>query len=336
MYSINDIQRLMKSKELSVQPKYQRRRTPWPNNAKTGLIDTIINNFPIPPIYLRDYVDEKGKRQKQIIDGQQRVSTIIEFLKDQYKLTRVIGDSELIGSIFSTLPFEIQTQIEDYELAFISIKGASEADIISIFSRLNSFSLPLNTQEKRNAKYAGVMKSSIYALASRYNTFWQSFKILTSNQIARMADALLVSEIVYGVLKGVKSSTAKDIDTLYKDYEDDFKESSILSKNFKTVMSICGSFMENETIMKAFKTKYMFYSLFLAVYDKTFQLQTLKKKRIGKIEIEKTIKKLESFSIKVIEENFKTEDLYLLKQATGNTKNKAFRHKLISKQLVVS
>lgn len=65
MYSILDITRLLESKEMSIQPKYQRRRTEWPVSAKTALIDTILNNFPIPPIYLRDYVDSKGKRKRK-------------------------------------------------------------------------------------------------------------------------------------------------------------------------------------------------------------------------------------------------------------------------------
>jgi len=76
MYSVLDISRLLNSNELSIQPKYQRRRTAWPINAKTALMDTILNNFPLPPIYMRDYVNDEGKRKKEIIDGQQRISTI--------------------------------------------------------------------------------------------------------------------------------------------------------------------------------------------------------------------------------------------------------------------
>ena len=55
MYSISDVARLLKSGEMQIQPKYQRRRTAWPLSAKTALIDTILSNFPILPIYLRDY-----------------------------------------------------------------------------------------------------------------------------------------------------------------------------------------------------------------------------------------------------------------------------------------
>ena len=88
MYSILDITRLLKSGELSIQPKYQRRRTAWPVSAKTALLDTILNNFPLPPIYLRDYVDDSGKRRKEIIDGQQRLTSVFSFIADEFSLEK--------------------------------------------------------------------------------------------------------------------------------------------------------------------------------------------------------------------------------------------------------
>ena len=149
-YSIEDIIRLIKNKELIIQPKFQRRRTSWPNTAKTGLMDSIMNNYPIPPIYIREFVNDKKERQREIIDGQQRISTILEFNRNEWKLSKNLSDNEFVGYLFNELPFETQQQILDYELTFLSIRGAEDSDIISIFSRLNSFSLPLNKQEKRN------------------------------------------------------------------------------------------------------------------------------------------------------------------------------------------
>ena len=134
MYSILDIVRLLDSKELSIQPKYQRRRTTWPLNAKTALIDTILNNFPIPPIYLRDFVNDEGKRKKEIIDGQQRISTIVEYYRNEFPLSKNIYDDDLSGAYFRDLPNTEQIMIEDFEVSFTSIRGASDGDVISIFS----------------------------------------------------------------------------------------------------------------------------------------------------------------------------------------------------------
>ena len=334
MYSILDITRLLDSKELSIQPKYQRRRTAWPVNAKTALMDTILNNFPLPPIYLRDYVDSNGKRKKEIIDGQQRISTIVEFYKNEFALSRNIYNEDFSGYVFKDLPSEEQIMIEDFEVSFISIKGASDGDIVSIFSRLNSFSLPLNSQEKLNSVYAGEIKTVIYELASEYNTFWVSFNILTPAVIARMGDALLVSEILYTILYGRQSANAKLLDKMYKQYDDEFPYKNKIYKNFNDTISILGCLFESTHILNVFKPKFMFYSLFLVVYARLFGFEGLKIERTKNIDLEGTIKKMEMFCVQYAQPDFDPILKSKFKHSTGNVAQRRFRHEEIAKLVV--
>lgn len=331
MYSIRDIYRLMQSKEMVIQPKYQRRRTGWPINAKTALIDTILNNYPVPPIYLRDFVNDEGKRRKEIIDGQQRISTITEFLSDDFRLSKVISDEDYAGSMFSELPNGEQQMYEDFEVSFIAIRGASDADVISIFSRLNSFSLPLNTQEKRNAKYAGELKSLIYEIASEYNTFWTEFKILSENNIARMADALLVSEILHTVIYGIKSASAPGVDAMYSRYEENLRDRKGLYNQFTQVITVLGNFFESKHIRNVFKPKFMFYSIFLIVYARLFGFEGKRNEMTGNINIPKSIRKLEAFCIQYQSDEFDPVKKAKFKQATGNVAQRKFRHNEIGK-----
>ena len=334
MYSILDISRLLKSGELSIQPKYQRRRTAWPINAKTALLDTILNNFPLPPIYLRDYVDDSGKRRKEIIDGQQRISTIIEFYDNEFALSKNIFDEGFYGSTFSELPYEEQQMIEDFEVSFISIRGASDSDIISIFSRLNSFSLPLNSQEKLNSLYAGEIKTLIYDLASEYNTFWTEFKILTPAVIARMADAGLVSDILYTVIYGRKSASSKLIEKMYKEFDDEFPQKHDFEKNFNQTISMMGMLFESNHIRNVFKPKFMFYSLFLVIYARLFGFSGAEHERTGRIDIEKTKVQMEEFCVQYLQSDFDPAMKAKFKQATGNVAQRKFRHEEISKLVV--
>lgn len=331
MYSIRDINRLLNSKEMVLQPKYQRRRTGWPINAKTALIDTILNNYPIPPIYLRDYVTNKGKRRKEIIDGQQRISTITEFINDDFKLSKVVSEEEFAGQYFSEMPLNEQQKYEDFEVSFISIRGASDTDIISIFTRLNSYSLPLNTQEKRNSKYAGELKTLVYEIASEYNTFWTDFKILSENNIARMADALLVSEIMYTILYGIKSSSSPAVDKMYAKFEDDLPNRKIIYNRFTKTITVLGNFFESKHIRNVFKPKFMFYSIFLVVYAKLFGFEGKENEKIGKINLEESINNLESFSLKYLSHDYDPAKKANFKQATGNVGQRNFRHKEIAK-----
>lgn len=334
MYSILDIARLLKSGELSIQPKYQRRRTAWPVNAKTALLDTVLNNFPLPPIYLRDYVDDSGKRRKEIIDGQQRISTIVEFFNDEFSLSNNIFDPELYSCKFSDLPIEEQQMIEDFEVSFISIRGASDSDIISIFSRLNSFSLPLNSQEKLNSLYVGEMKTLIYELASEYNTFWTEFKILTPSAIARMNDASLVSEILHTIIFGWKSASTKSIERMYRQFDEEFKQKSEVEDNFNQTISIIGALFETEVINKVFKPKFMFYSLFLAIYARLFGFEGAEKEKTGEIDVCETGRNLENFAYEYTSLAFDPERKSKFKQATGNVAQRKFRHKEMSNLVV--
>lgn len=331
MYSIHDIVRLLESEELSIQPKYQRRRTGWPLNAKTALIDTIINNFPLPPIYLRDFVNEQGKRKKEIIDGQQRISIIVEFHNNDFQLAKNISDENFAGLTFSQIPIKDQQLIEDFEVSFISIKGASESDVISIFNRLNSFSLPLNTQEKRNSLYAGELKSLIYEIAVEYNTFWTEFGILTSNQIARMADAALVSDIIYTIIYGIKTSSSPAIDKMYSKFDDDFLEKNRIYKNFNSVITIIGNFLESPHIRNVFKPKFMFYSLFLVLYARLFEFEGQENEKIGKIDENRSLNNLEDFCLRYSRSDFDPEFKLKFKQATGNVAQRKFRHTEIAR-----
>jgi len=331
MYSISDINRLLNSGELVIQPKYQRRRTAWPLTAKTALIDTIMNNYPLPPIYLRDFVNTAGKRHKEIIDGQQRISTMMEFYNNEFSLSKNIFDENYIGLTFNQLPENKQQEFEDFEVSFISVRGASESDIISIFSRINSYSLPLNTQEKRNSLFAGEMKTLIYEIASEYYTFWTDFKVLSPNQIARMADASLVSDIIFALINGIKTASTKAVTNMYKHFDEDFPEKKEIYKNFSSVITILGQFFESKQINNAFKPKFMFYSIFLVVYSRLFGLKGYEDEKRGSVDIQESIQSLEEFSYKYVTKNFDPEYISQFKQATGNLARRKFRHLEIAK-----
>ena len=330
-YSIEDIKRLIDNKELIIQPKFQRRRTSWPLTAKTGLMDSVINSFPIPPIYVREFINEKKERQREIIDGQQRISTILEFIRNEWKLSRNLSDDEFIGYLFNELPFELQQQILDYELAFLNIRGAEDSDIISIFSRLNSYSLPLNRQEKRNATYSGQFKSLVYDLSSKYYTFWTENKIFSNAQIARMIDAELTSELLTIMNSGLKGFSNKKIEEIYKSHEENFADKEKYEKSFNTIMTYVGNCYEDDDIKKQFGKKSAFFSLFLAICDKVYLLDGGMKFSTHKINLEKTKENLKDFAIKYGKPEFNKDIKLLFNQGTGETSNRIKRHEIFSK-----
>ena len=66
-------------------PEYQRESGIWKRKDKEFLIDTIFKNFPMPPIFCEQKIN-KGVTTYDVIDGKQRLSAIIAFIKDEIGL----------------------------------------------------------------------------------------------------------------------------------------------------------------------------------------------------------------------------------------------------------
>src|SRR5690349_17620688 len=70
-------------------PEYQRNGDIWSLEKKQLLIDSIINRYDIPKLYFHKFEREEARRTGKtyaIIDGRQRLETIIHFMEDQFPL----------------------------------------------------------------------------------------------------------------------------------------------------------------------------------------------------------------------------------------------------------
>jgi len=328
-YSVEDLRRLIKNNELTIQPKYQRRRTTWPIMAKTSLLDTLLNNYPIPPIYLREYITEGRERKREIIDGQQRISTILEFIDNKYSLAKNFTESEFQGNKFSELPFGMQQEILDYELSFFVIKQATESDIISIFSRLNSFTLPLNKQEKRNANYSGQFKTLVYKLSSLYSSFWSEFKIFTDRGISRMKEAQFISEIFTTLEYGFSNYSGKKINQAYTEFDEKFSNYRNYSASFNFIMSLMGHLLDTPELKSNFRRHAWFFTLFIVLFEKAYFVPgaTSKNFKHKSLNLDAIREKLISFVTDYKADNVSEEIVLKYRQGTGTGSNRLDRHK---------
>jgi len=112
-------------------PEYQRDSSQWDTVKKSLFIESIINNLTVPPliVYPEDN-PETGLETRQVIDGQQRLTTIREYLDGRFSLSgeQEVEYAENVGPIiqgrkFSELPARIQRQVNTYTLNLIGSRS---------------------------------------------------------------------------------------------------------------------------------------------------------------------------------------------------------------------
>ena len=271
-YLINDFRAWHERKELILSPKFQRRRV-WSEKAKSYLIDTILRGLPIPPVFIREKIDiDTSKSIREVIDGQQRLRAILDFLIDGFKVLK-IHNEKFGGKYFSELPDEIKEEFLGYHIVTNVVTTPEDKDVLGIFARLNTYTVPLNKTELLNAKYFGVFKQTVHQLARDFNSFWVKSKILSEYKIARMYDVELTTELVITSLDGIQEKKVKLIESYYKKYDDDFPSKKQIEESFRKTIDAIGEIYGDVLPNSLFSGIPLFYSLYCLIYDLLFGLK---------------------------------------------------------------
>lgn len=135
--------------KLTIQPEYQRNYIYAEENKEAAVIESILKGYPLGLIYFNTVAENGGKRF-EVLDGQQRITSIGRFLTGKY----AIKDSNDMEQYFSGLPKEKQDKIRNTMLLIYECEG-EETEIKEWFKTINIAGIPLNQQEIYNAVYCG-------------------------------------------------------------------------------------------------------------------------------------------------------------------------------------
>lgn len=256
---------------LVLAPKYQRNPI-WSIGQKCFLIDSLISQCPIPQVFLNVTTEGKGAARKtcyEVVDGQQRLSTILDFMSDKWALISMSeksypvsdGYRGVIGKRYSDLPSNLQDLIWNYPLAVQELRGWGDVEIRALFRRLNYVVERLSKQELRHSQYFGEFAEAVEDLAQ--DPFWDEIEFFGRRDYARMKDAEFVSELLVLLMDGVQEGQST-LDRFYADYDVVFPKRSHFVSRFHTVVKrlyTVGEFISDSRFSK----KADFYALFGAV-----------------------------------------------------------------------
>lgn len=239
-------------KKYEFSPSYQREGNVWTEIEKSYLIDTILKNFPMPPIFLHQHIDNlTGKTLYDVVDGKQRLSAIISFLNNEIAVPENFsedgfGDKCLEGLFFKDFD---EANVSDwkkllwkYEITIEYIETDDVSVVNHIFDRLNRNGEPLTYQELRKAKYGN---TDFYALIVELSALPVFSKIIEKLQTNRLEHHDFITELLFLVSedKVIAGDNPAEIDDLYRRYASyNTNDISILRDKFLEVANIFGSF----------------------------------------------------------------------------------------------
>ncbi|MDP3859278.1 MAG: DUF262 domain-containing protein [Stagnimonas sp.] len=161
--------------EIMMDPEYQRMGGVWTREKKQLLMDSILNDYDIPKIYLHAFSRQQKKEggyAYAVIDGRQRLEAIWQFIEGRFTLADdfVYQDDESVQlarlgySDIATGHPKIKIKFDSFVLPVIGVDTDDQELIEDMFSRLNE-AVPLNAAEKRNA-LGGEMVAAFREIAS--------------------------------------------------------------------------------------------------------------------------------------------------------------------------
>jgi hypothetical protein len=293
--SISWFQENYKADRLELRPPFQRKPV-WTNKQRSFLIESILLDVPIPEVYVQVTQGDDGSEQYGVVDGQQRLRTILQFvgIEDQadqegedvnrFALEALSPTSVHKDRTFGDLTIEERKRFFQYEICVRFLYTDDLKEVEDVFKRLNKFTLPLKAQELRNATYHGPFAKLSEALAD--DDYWAVNRIVIPAAIRRMADIEMMSDLLIGLLHGPQGGSAKVIDQYYEQYEnfeEEFPDQNRIRRLFAATMDTVKQLFPEISTVPRWGNRADFYSLFIAIGHllRDHEIPSRQAKRLG-------------------------------------------------------
>jgi predicted nucleic-acid-binding Zn-ribbon protein len=220
----------------------------------------------MPKIFLQAVI-RNNDTYRIIIDGQQRVKAMLDFLRGGYALEKPYT-GEFLGFTFDKLPPNIQEEFLSYKIDVNEIRNAPDDVVRDIYSRVNKYTVALNRQELRRADYPGEFLSLSEELATEL--FFEEGRVFTPANSKRMQDVEFVSELLALLIKGPQDKR-DTLDQFYAEYQEwDTTQKDTIKARFMAVIADLQIIFESNILdfsKTRFRQKADFYSIFAAIDD---------------------------------------------------------------------
>jgi hypothetical protein len=264
-HPISDIRDWNNSKRLEVRPDFQRQEV-WSKAAMVMLMDTILQNIPMPKIFL-EAVIRGDDTYRIVIDGQQRIRAILSFLRNEFNLSSPYK-GDYLNLNYDDLPDLVKDDFLSYKIDINEIRNASDEIVREIYSRVNKYNIALNKQELRRADFPGQFLKLSEELSQ--HEFFEDSKIFSVANRRRMGDVEYISELLAILIEGIQDKKST-LDQFYQDYSSwPRKDVAEIKDRFQRIIEDILIIFPTEFFHIAktrFRQKADYYSLFAAINE---------------------------------------------------------------------
>lgn len=232
---VRELIQLVKENKLIPRPEFQRRLV-WSREDKDLFLDSVLRGYPFPEIYFADGdVDlETGEGTQLLVDGLQRVSTLIQYFDGDVDLRL------LTVPPYRQLDESGKRSFLQYDVAVRDLGSLTREEVIEVFKRLNATKYSLLEIEVNNALYAGALKQFCEEVAA--NEFFEKHATFRASDFKRMGDLRYALTVVGTMIQGYFNRDDA-FEELLSRYNDDFPERSEIAKRLYSTFSFideCG------------------------------------------------------------------------------------------------
>lgn len=253
---------LLSAGRLDLDPPYQRRSV-WNLSYRQFFIDSIMRNYPTQSIFLDYVIDPGASTEYRVLDGKQRLTSVIMFTRDEFHTPQSLSDLGIEDTYYSDLDREWKAQLLRYVFTIEGVEGANPAELNQAFDRLNRNVARLNKQELRHAQYGGAFISRMESLSE--DELWREVGLVTPARVRRMLDVEYVSELYVICLLGIQDGK-NYLDKLCADFDEEIPGARDANRKFRKVRDAVQELNDRYPLASTrFSNVADFYSLWAAL-----------------------------------------------------------------------
>jgi hypothetical protein len=180
---------------------------------------------------MQEVTDAEGNQKHLLVDGQQRIRTILSFVAGEFDLED--ESPGWAGLSFEDLLQQDRKKVYEYNFVVRLLPEMPDEEVRAIFQRVNKNTTVLNAQELRHATYWGPFIKLMEEISNF--EFWSDSGMFSANDRRRMLDIEFISELAVATLNGLQNKK-KQLEEFYQQYETKFEDQEKLRTIFVRVL----------------------------------------------------------------------------------------------------